>query len=201
VPNFTKSNMAASGGRNVLKAFGQINRSLLPQMQTVRDSKLGKPFYLIYVDYKNVFFDLCQFIYKKPLRAVRNFSVLGALAGIWYTNPERDSYTAQLMENANTLALLSDKVRNPKCNKTIEQLVELNSGNRLSVHNFGFFSLVRQKEHNEISCVYEARCYYLKERWLYMYKDIVDIGFLGKWYFLEKAMVDYDVNDVELPDD
>ena len=193
--------MAASGARSVLKAFGQINRTLLPQMQTIRESKLGKPFYLIYVDYKNVFFDFCQFIYKKPLKAARNFSVLGVLAGIWYTNPEGDTYAAQLMENANTLSLLSNKVRNPKCNETIQQLVTLNSENRLTVHNFGLFSLVRQKEHDDTSCVYEEKCYYLKERWLYMYKDIVDVGLLGKWYFLEKAMVDFDVNDVELPND
>ena len=196
--------MAASGARNVLKAFGRVNETLLPQMQTIRDSKLGKPFYLIYVDYKNVFFDFCKFVYKKPLKAVRNFSVTGILIGIWYANPETDSYTSQLMENSNTLLLLSDNVRNPKCNEIIQGLVELNSENRLSVHNFGFFSLVRQKEHGDISCFYEARCYYLKERWLYMYKDIVDIGFLGKWYFLEKAMVDYDVNDADLsrlPDD
>ncbi len=196
--------MAASGARNVLKAFGRVNQTLLPQMQTIRDSKLGKPFYLIYVDYKNVFFDFCKFVYKKPLKAVRNFSVTGILIGIWYANPETDSYASQLMENSNTLLLLSDNVRNPKCNEIIQGLVELNSENRLSVHNFGFLSLVRQKEHGDISCFYEARCYYLKERWLYMYKDIVDIGFLGKWHFLEKAMVDYDVNDADLtqlPDD
>ena len=196
--------MAASGARNVLKAFDRVNQTLLPQMQTIRDSKLGKPFYLIYVDYKNVFFDFCKFVYKKPLKAVRNFSVTGILIGIWYANPETDSYTSQLMENSNTLLLLSDNVRNPKCNEIIHGLVKLNSENRLSVHNLGFLSLVRQKEHGDISCFYEARCYYLKERWLYMYKDIVDIGFLGKWYFLEKAMVDYDVNDADLsrlPDD
>ena len=190
--------MAASGAKNALKAFGQVNRALLPQMQTIRDSRLGKPLYLIYVDYKNVFFEFCQFLYKKPLKAVRNFSLIGGLIGIWYTNPESDSYTAQLMENANTLLLLSSSVRNPNCNATIQSLVELNSQNRLSVHNFGFFSLVRQKEHSDISCFYEARCDYLKQRWLYMYKDIVDIGLLGKWYFLEKAMVDYDVNEEEL---
>ncbi|CAB4018687.1 Hypothetical predicted protein [Paramuricea clavata] len=190
--------MVASGARNVLKSFGQINRALLPQMQTIRDSKLGKPFYLIYVDYKNVLFDFCKFVYKKPAKAVRNFSVIGALVGIWYTNPETDSYTTQLMENANTLLLLSNKVRNAKCNETVQRLVKLNSENRLLVHNLGFFSLVRQKEHNDVTCVYEARCYYLKERWLYLYKDVVDIGFLGKWHFLEKAMVDYDINDAEL---
>ena len=188
----------------MFKAFGQINRALLPQMQTIRDSRLGKPLYLIYVDYKNVFFEFCQFLYKKPLKAVRNISLIGGIIGIWYTNPESDSYAAQLMENANTLLLLSSTVRNPDCNATIQALVELNSQNRLLVHNFGLFSLVRRQEHSDISCFYEAKCDYLKQRWLYLYKDIVDIGFLGKWYFLEKVMVDYDVNQAELsrlPDD
>ena len=190
--------MAASGARNVLKAFGQVNRVLVPQMQTIRDSRLGKPLYLVYIDYKNVFFDLCKFVYNKPLKALRNFSFISVFVGIWYSNPERDSYIAQLMENANTLVLLSSKVRNPRTNDAIQELVKLNSENRLSVHDFGLFSLVREKKHSDVSCFYEARCYYLKERWLYMYKSIVDIGFLGKWHFLEKAMIDYDVNEDEL---
>lgn len=187
--------MAASGGRNVLKKFREINQTILPQMQTVRESKLGKPFYLIYADYKNVFIDFCQFLYNKPLKAIRNFSLICGFIVVWHTNPEPDSYTAQLMDNANTLVLLSDKVRNPKSNETIQGLVKLNSEDRLAVHDFGLFSLVRRKEHGDISCIYEARCYYLKERWLYMHKNIVDIGFLRRWYYLEKAMVNYDVND------
>lgn len=190
--------MATSSARNAFKAFGKVNRALLPQMQTIRESKLGKPFYLIYVDYKNVLFDFSQFVYKKPLKALRNFGMIFGLVGIWVTNPEPDSYAAQLMENANTLLLLSSIVRNTKCNERIQNLVKLNSEGRLLVHNLGFFSLVRHKEHSDTSCFYEAKCYYLKERWLYLYKDVVDIGFLGKWYFLEKAMVNYDVNDEEL---
>ena len=198
------SKMAASGARKAFKTLGKVNRILLPQLESVRDSRLGKPLYLIYVDYKSVFLDFCSFIYKRPFRAVFNMSIVGVFAGVWVKNPDEESYTVRLKENANTLLLLSDKVRNPKSNAYVKRLMELHLENRLKNYNLGFFSLVLEQDYSHTSCYYEARCYNLKQRWIYMYKNIVDIGFLGKWYFLEKAMLDYDVNEEELsmlPDD
>lgn len=167
-------------------------------MDYLRESNLGKPFFLVYADYKTVFLDFCRFIYKKPLKALRNVSAFGVAVAIFYSNPSADSYTSQLMDNANTLALLSEKVRNTESDMVIRRLTKLNCQHRLAVYNCGFFSLVCKQEHNDWTSLYEARCYYLKDRWLYIYRNIVDIGFLCKWYYLDKAMIDYDVNESEL---
>lgn len=190
--------MAASGAKNAVRTLGRVNRVLLPQLENIRDSRLGKPLFLIYVDYKNVFTDLCSFVFKRPLRAALNLCLVGAFAGTWAYNPKQGSYSEQLTEKANTLLLVSDKVRNPKSNARVQELTLLHSENRLKQYNIGFFSLILEQDYSDTSCYYEARCYYLKQRWIYMYKRILDVGFLGRWYFLEKAMVDYDVNEEEL---
>lgn len=190
--------MAASEARNAFKALGKVNRVLLPQLENIRDSRLAKPLFLIYVDYKNVFLELCSFVSKRPLRAVFNLSAMAGFAGIWANCPKEGSYSERLMENANTLLLLSDKVRNPKSNDFVQKLMLLHSENCLVQYNLGLFSLIVDQDYSSTSCYYEAKCYYFKQRWIYLYKRILDVGFLRTWYFLEKAMVDYDVNEEDL---
>ena len=190
--------MAASEARSAFRALGKVNRVLLPQLENIRDSRLGKPLFLIYADYKNVFLDLCSFVYKRPLRGVFNFSIMAGFTGVWANCPQEGSYSERLMENANTLLLLSDKTRNPKSNDYVQKLMSLRSENRLIQYDLLFFSLIVDQDYSDTSCYYEAKCYYFKQRWIYLYKRILDVGFLRRWYFLEKAMVDYDVNDGDL---
>ena len=50
-------------------------------------------------------------------------------------------------------------------------------------------------DHSSWSDLYKTQCYPLKVGWLDMPERIIDIGAFGKWWGMEKAMVDYDIHE------
>ena len=44
---------------------------------------------------------------------------------------------------------------------------------------------------------FDANCSLVKPRWVDFHKQVVDVGFLGRWTSLRKAMFEFDVNQDE----
>ena len=66
---------------------------------------------------------------------------------------------------------------------------------RLAYRSFLLFSVVYSAHEN--SELREFSKTFLAPRWLEYLDRVVDVGVLGRWHYLENAMLDYDVNEDE----
>ena len=133
----------------------------------------------------------------KPAKSV---FYLGALAGVGYlmkTNPTECDFRGQILECSNELLLLGDAIRNPNSNGHIQDLIESYNAGHIRRLNLGVCSLMWLDDYDATVDLYEARCKSTRVRWLDMKDRIVDIGVMGRWLWLEKALIDYDINPEE----
>jgi hypothetical protein len=68
--------------------------------------------------------------------------------------------------------------------------------------SLGVFSVMWNDKENEETGVFSTNCQYIKPRWTEIVRDrIVDVGFVGQWWLLEKNMRDFDINPSEWGED
>ena len=186
------------GVREVLRKANRVNNLFMPQFETLKQAKIGQSAFNVVTDYAMVFKDFVKGIRDRPFRAAVKLSALGAVYFVYHENPDEQSYIDGLIENSNDLLQLSDLIRNPKSDHYIQELISYQNQGRLSRKNFGLFSLITVDEYGKDCDLYNTKCYYLQPRWHQLWKQVVDVGVLRHWYFLEKAMKNYDINEEEL---
>ena len=172
----------------------------LPQFENLKQRKLGRSAYNIFVDYKAVFKDSYLYVKEKPLRSAATSGVLLGLYYLYHENPDVNSYEDALLECSNELLQLSHLIRNPSSDNYVQKLLKYRNQERIRVQSFGILSLVWVSEFGPSCDLYEKHCEYVQPRWNSFPQRMIDVGILGHWYFLEKAMIDYDVNEAELAD-
>lgn len=198
----TKTKMAARLG-NFRSAFGkvnQINNMFLPQFENLKQRKLGRSAINIFTDYKAVFKDFYLQAKEKPFRFLTALATFGGLYYIYEHNPDVNSYEDTLLESSNELLQISHLIRNPASDSYVQNLLKFRNQERLRIQSLGLLSLVWVSEFGPGCDLYEKHCYYTQPRWKTFPQKVIDVGFLGHWLFLEKAMKDFDVNEAELAD-
>lgn len=190
----------AAGVRKVLQTANRVNNTLLPQFENLKQRKLGKSAFNIYVDYKNVFVDFLKGVKDRPLKSVVQLGLVGAGYLIYRHNPDENTYYDTLMENSLELLQINSNIRNPDSDSYTQSIQKLYNQGRLQRQGFGLFSLMLLKDYGKDYDGYERHCYYTKTRWVYLWKQVIDIGAMGHWYYLEKSMTDFDINYEELKD-
>lgn len=65
---------------------------------------------------------------------------------------------------------------------------------RLSI---GFFSFLWVDNYSKVCGVFKSRCDYLKPRYLTFHERIMDVGFAGQWWVINKKMEEFDINPNE----
>lgn len=125
-------------------------------------------------------------------------SILGSLLCLGKKNPSMTDFEENLINNTNELLQVGEKIRNPISNDHMQKLVGFSNEGLLRRTSFGVCSFLWFDNYDASVDVYEARCKHLKIGWLEMFQErLLDIGFWGKWWFIEKAMEDYDINPNE----
>ena len=64
----------------------------------------------------------------------------------------------------------------------------------------GVCSFMWVDDYSSESDLFKVKCSPLKVGWRDMPQRIIDIGVLGKWWWIEKAMVDYDIHEEDWED-
>ncbi|KAM8844886.1 mitochondrial import inner membrane translocase subunit Tim29 [Spinachia spinachia] len=135
--------------------------------------------------------------WERPLKASLYASVL---AGAWacsYTQPDRSSFEATLLEYSNRLGLLAPWIRNGTTDGHVQSLAKLHNEGRLHHASLGILSLVYLLDHEPDTTLYEAQCSSLSAPWRELPRRILDVGFVGRWWVLDSKMKDYDINEDE----
>ena len=186
--------------RSAFRNVNRINNMFLPQFENLKQRKLGRSAYNVFVDYKAVFKDSYLYAKEKPLRSATTLGVILGLYYLYHENPDVNSYEDALLDCANELLQISHLVRNPSSDNYVQKLLKYRNQERIRIQSFGILTLVWLSEFGPSCDLYEKHCEYVQPRWKSFPQRVIDIGILGHWYFLEEAMKDYDVNEAELAD-
>lgn len=134
---------------------------------------------------------------QRPVRTVVMTTGIGALSVCMYNNPSESVFRQQLINSANELQLVGDKIRSPFSDEHVRKLIELRNAGRLRCLSLGAFSVMWTDNFDPEVDIYEAHCSYVSVGWTELPHKIVDIGFWNRWWLLHKAMENYDINPHE----
>lgn len=151
----------------------------------------------LYTDYKDVAFDVAKDCRERPARAAMYIILLG---GCFYSNrhnPDETLFREQLIQSSIKLIQVGEPIRNPVSVQHIKWLEQCYNEGLIRRLNLGILSLIWLDNYDRDCSLYKAVCPYLKPRYLTFHDRIIDVGFLEKWWLLEKKMKDYDVNEAE----
>lgn len=160
----------------------------------------GDYFQNILNDYRTVAVETVGDMKSHPIKATIYITSLGFTGYLMKTNPSKESFYESVTENANKLVTVGDPIRNPYSETHIRNLVDCANRGVLRRLTFGVCSFMWIDNFDESVDLYEARCKPLKVGWLEWRERIVDFGMVGRWWELDKAMQEYDVNPDEWKD-
>lgn len=122
------------------------------------------------------------------------------LGGCFYSsrhNPDETMFREQLIQSSIKLIQVGEPIRNPVSVQHIKWLEQCYNEGLIRRINLGILSLIWLDNYDRDCFLYKAVCSYLKPRYITFHERIVDVGFLERWWLLERKMKDYDVNEAE----
>jgi len=150
-------------------------------------------------DYKEALVDEVKKRAKGPVKTSVILSIIGGFVYTSYTRPERADFEATLISNSLKLSLVGEPIRNKRSERVNNNLTMLDSMGRLRFRNLGVCTVVYDGLHDPQVKEFSVSSKYLKPRWTDSLYNIVEIGFVGRWWSMSRAMVDYDVSEEEWP--
>ena len=178
------------------RKVSKVNQALFPQFESLKHGRLAKVYHLVR-DYKAVANAAVKYARDRPIKFLSQLGIVGLATYGWNQRPNMQCYSDQLFKSSNDLLQVSSLIRNKKTDAYVRDLITSYYHNRLVCKNLGLFSVIIQNDFPEDCDSYDKNCYYVQPRWTKLHERIVDIGLLGRWFILEKAMVDYDINEYE----
>jgi hypothetical protein len=156
---------------------------------------------MVLEDYKMVVIETGQDMKERPIKAGIYIGLLGAIGFLGKTNPSEGSFREELLENMDELLLIGEPIRNPNSDGHMQKLMWCYNNDQIRRLNLGVCSLMWQDNFAKEVDLFEAQCKPLKVGWLDMKERVLDIGIAGRWLWLNKAMIDYDINPTEWPEE
>lgn len=148
-------------------------------------------------DYKEACREVVAGAWERPVKASVYGALLGGAWACFYTNPDRASFEAALLESTGQLGLLSPWIRSASSDGHAQSLMKLRNEGRLRHLSLGVVSLVYRSDFDPDVTLYEAQCSSLSVPWRELPQHVLDVGFLGRWWILDSKMKDYDMNEEE----
>uniref|UniRef100_A0A8C6U9T6 Translocase of inner mitochondrial membrane 29 n=1 Tax=Neogobius melanostomus TaxID=47308 RepID=A0A8C6U9T6_9GOBI len=165
--------------------------------ERLKASKAGVWCRSLLSDYKEACKEIVVGARERPVKASVYVGLLGGAYACVSTRPDQSSFQAALLDRSNQLALLSPWIRNAGSDLHVQNLVKLRNHGCLRHLSLGLFSLAYSADHDPDSALYEASCSNLSVPWRELPGRVLDVGFAGRWWVLEKKMEDFDVNEAE----
>ncbi|KJE92401.1 hypothetical protein CAOG_003379 [Capsaspora owczarzaki ATCC 30864] len=155
---------------------------------------------VLYGDYKTATLDTIKAIRTRPHVAAGWAGLFGSLGYIVATNPAPQSYErAALVASGNELYLLSPAARNARTFATVQSARELAQQHQLYHLDLVLFSLILRKDTSADCKSYRHKIGQLEFSHPLslsaLNTKVVDVGAVGRWWRLERTMVDFDVEN------
>ncbi|XP_031346567.1 mitochondrial import inner membrane translocase subunit Tim29-like [Photinus pyralis] len=148
----------------------------------------------MYLDYKDLVYDIRNDVREEPIKAVCLASLFAAVTYCAKHNPNLVNYRASFVNYANELSLVHPSLQKVEAASTVDRIGKCFARDVVRRLNLGIASVIWIDFHNRTCKNGESTCPYFQMQ-SYEIKDyIVDVGFLDRWWFLNSCMADYDIN-------
>lgn len=125
-------------------------------------------------------------------------SVYGSIALFAYTcyktNPNYNLFTDRMRYSQNLVSLVYPESQNPNAIKHLSYLEKCRNEDTIRITSLALFSIIWVHDFSSKLSTADAQCKYLQPELSTFKERIIDVGFMGKWWNIEKQMKDYDVN-------
>lgn len=125
------------------------------------------------------------------------FLGIGAVLYALETNPVARTYYSALVESENDMILVSDANRNTAAEERLKFIHSCYNAGTTRCLNLGLFSFIWVANYHPDCGIYKAQCDFLKPGIINFHKRVIDVGFLGQWWTINKYMKDHDINPEE----
>ncbi|XP_017659297.1 PREDICTED: uncharacterized protein C19orf52 homolog, partial [Lepidothrix coronata] len=138
---------------------------------------------------------------RRPGTTLGVLGALGALGVCAGSVPDLQSLEGAAVAAGGALGRLPPGCRSPRAERRVLRLLRLRERGRLRVLSLGVLALAHEDPHGPDPALYAATCPHLRPGgawWGWPGGGTpLDVGFLGRWWGLEAALRDWDVNDDE----
>lgn len=148
-------------------------------------------------DYREAFVQLGKDARAHPLKTALWVGCGSLLVFIARHTPDERDYEAQLTWYTQDLGMLSEHARSRSSYNYLMHMGRLRDEGRLRVYNFGLFSLLVDGTVNPGNCLVKSQTFGLRSvnPLTTLRESVQDVGWMDRWYHLERNMVNYDVCD------
>ncbi|XP_038048428.1 mitochondrial import inner membrane translocase subunit Tim29-like [Patiria miniata] len=195
--------MAASMAGRISKShllLNTLSRSKVTIPERFKEGwpgKAGAYIANIFRDYKGATLEIFTDARDRPIKAAIYATLVSCTAIAAWNNPDKKSYEKAILNASNDLALLSDAIRNKASDRHLQEVMRLRNEGRIRQLNLVVCSVMWRDDYGPLLGLYDSQCEYLRPGWRDFDKRVLDVGFMNRWYYLDKAMVEYDVNEEE----
>ncbi|KAL7861181.1 hypothetical protein AOLI_G00175300 [Acnodon oligacanthus] len=191
------ADMAASSLPRRFCSAAAAARSKDTRWERLKNSRVGTWCRSLLGDYKEACREVFVGARDRPVKASVYVALVGGMYACYRTNPDDTSFQTDLLETSNKLALLSPWIRSGTSDGHVQNLVKLRDQGRLRHLSLGLASLTYVVDFDNECSLYEAQCPALSVPWAELPKRVLDVGFAGRWWVLDRKMKDYDINEDE----
>lgn len=138
--------------------------------------------------------DCVKFTKENPVRASVYAGIASVAYGCGKTNPTYNSFDDQFKKSINQLALIFPTNQNPIAKNYLKYIEDCRNNDTLRYMSLGLFSILWIDDFSSDLATPDAKCKYLEPAYATFHERIIDVGAFGKFWNIEKAMKDYDVN-------
>lgn len=138
--------------------------------------------------------DSVKFIKNNPVKS-SIYGTIGASALTFYkTNPTYQDFTDQIRSSQNLIGLVYEDSQNLNSTRYLKFIEQCTNEERIRTTSFALFSIIWIHDYPASLSTTDAQCEYLQPQLSSYFDRIIDFGFLGKWWNIERQMKNYDVN-------
>uniref|UniRef100_A0AAG5CYH0 Mitochondrial import inner membrane translocase subunit Tim29 n=1 Tax=Anopheles atroparvus TaxID=41427 RepID=A0AAG5CYH0_ANOAO len=150
------------------------------------------------IDYKEMVIDTGRSMRDRPVRSGIYVSLLASATYAGVNNPSEADFYDQYRRAYNELSLVHPACQNPVASQHLTFLERCHNEGIIRRLSLGVVSFIWLDNYDKGLAIYKAMCPYLQPRYLTFHQRIIDVGFNGKFWTLERKMVDYDINEENL---
>ncbi|XP_064557629.1 mitochondrial import inner membrane translocase subunit Tim29 [Zonotrichia leucophrys gambelii] len=160
------------------------------------DTRLGLWLRALLRDYSSSLREAAASARRRPALAAASLSALALGAALARSVPDRGSLEAAAVAAGAALGELPPGSRSPRAERHVQRLLRLRERHRIRVRSFGIVAVAGTDPNGAEPALYRARCPHLRPR-PWDRGALLDLGFLGRWWLLEAALRDCDINEEE----
>uniref|UniRef100_A0AC35TQJ7 MICOS complex subunit MIC13 n=1 Tax=Rhabditophanes sp. KR3021 TaxID=114890 RepID=A0AC35TQJ7_9BILA len=151
-------------------------------------------------DYKTSIIDCVKDSKKSPIKAGIIIGLFGVSGYAINTNPTTDDFRNDMAIRRHALSLVPPSILNPTTMTAINERENLWNQNKLKFYDFLFLTLIVKCKYDKTLYIAESRDVNLKDYiWNEILDNVIEVAAFGKYFYLDQAMKEYDVDDSQFP--